>query len=465
MIVSKEEPFSTISSIAKKRGSEFFLVGGFIRDRLLKRSSKDIDFSVSKDPIGFARDVSNVLKGAFVLLDKNCGRVVLKDLTLDFSRIEGDIERDIKRRDFTMNSLAMKGPSFSEIIDLVNGISDIQKKVIRMVSKESLIGDPLRLLRAVRFSSSLNFEIEKETIKTIKENSYLIKNVASERIAYELFEILKHKESYKFLKLAFSVGILSNIIPEIIPLSKIEGRGYHHLDLLEHSFETAKQIEAIASNFLFYEYSEKIKEYLGEATSSDHTRLSILKLIGLLHDLGKPETIKEEDGRLRFIGHERLGEKYIKNIGKRLKFSQREILTMARITLNHMRIGTLIQGGVVTKKAIFRLGKDLSDDLIMLLILSLADRYSAVGEATTEEDIRNHEMGIKKILDFIFSKEEGIKPPKIVNGKEIMEKFDLEESPLIGKLLLLIEEAWIEGKIKNKEDAFGLVKEYLGFRN
>ncbi|MEW6102611.1 MAG: HD domain-containing protein [bacterium] len=461
----KKEPFLTISRIAKKRGSKFFLVGGFIRDYLLKKPSKDIDFCFSEDPIGFARDVSNVLKGAFVLLDENCGRVVLKDITLDFTRIEGDIERDIKRRDFTINSLAMKGPSFSEIIDLTDGISDIQKGVIKMVSKNSLIEDPLRLLRAVRFSSSLNFEIEKETIKAIKENAYLIKNVASERINYELFEILKNKKSYKFLKVAFSLGILSEVIKELIPLSQIEGRGYHHLDLLEHSFETVKQIEIIADNFLFIEYLERVREYLNEAIASDHTRLSILKLVGLLHDLGKPETIKEEDGRLRFIGHERLGEKYVQGIGKRLKFSHNEIQTMARITLNHMRIGTLVQGGVITKKAVFRLFKDLGDDLIMLLILSLADRYSAVGEATTKEDIENHEKGIKKILDFIFSEKEPIKPPKIVNGKELMKRFSLKESPLIGKLLFLIEEAWIEGKIKNKKDAFKVVEGYLEFRN
>ncbi|MEW6681056.1 MAG: CCA tRNA nucleotidyltransferase, partial [bacterium] len=113
MIVKKQkEPFLTISKIAKKRKEEFFLVGGFLRDKLLEKASKDIDFAISKDPIGFARDVSNKLKGAFVLLDENCGRVVLKDLTLDFTKLEGDIEKDIKRRDFTINSLAIKGPDF-----------------------------------------------------------------------------------------------------------------------------------------------------------------------------------------------------------------------------------------------------------------------------------------------------------------------------------------------------------------
>ncbi len=378
----KKEPFYTISKIAKKRNEQFFLVGGFIRDRLIENQGsgvrgqgsgvKDIDFATSYDPIGFAKEVANALKGAFVLLDENCGRVVLKaedkgqriedrqELTLDFSRIEGgDIEKDIKRRDFTINSLVMEGPDFLEIIDLKGGLADISKKTIKMVSRDGLIQDPLRLLRAIRFSSLLDFEIEKETIEAIKENAHLVTKPAPERITYELFEILKNKDSYKFLKLSYELGLLSHIIPEIIPLSNIEGRGYHHLNLLEHSFETVRQIEILADNFLFPDISctaRNIKEYLNETMASSHTRLSLLKLIGLLHDLGKPETIKEEgDGRIRFIGHERLGEGYIQNIGKRLKFSHQEILSMKKIALNHMRIGTLIQGGIITKKAVFRL--------------------------------------------------------------------------------------------------------------
>lgn len=457
----QKEPFITISKIARKRDCKFFLVGGFIRDALLGRTSKDIDFSLTKDPIGFGRDVSTHLKGTFVLLDKNCARVVLNDLVIDFTKIEETLEKDIKGRDFTMNSLCMEGPSFNKIIDLTNGASDISKKTIKMVSKGALIDDPLRLLRAVRFASSLNFTIEKDTLKAIKENSHLITKVAGERINYELFEILKHNNSYKFLKLLFKLGILKALIPEIIPLSRIEGRGYHHLNLLEHSFETVKRVEKIQNSTLFKEHRERIKAYLNETIASDHSRLSLLKFIALIHDIGKPETIKEEDGRLRFIGHERQGEHYVEDIGKRLAFSHNEISSAKMIVLNHMRPGTLIQGGIITRKAVFRLFKDLSDNLIMLLFLSLSDRYAAFGEATTKGDIKNHEIGIKRILEFILNKEEPIRPPKIVRGNELMERFNLKESPLIGKLLFLIEEAWIEGKIKSKDDAFSFVEKYL----
>lgn len=458
--LTQKEPFITISKIAKKRDCKFFLVGGFIRDALIGKSSKDIDFSLTKDPIGFAKDVSSILKGSFVLLDKNCGRVVLNDLTIDFTKIEETLEKDIKRRDFTMNSLCMEGPLFNKIIDLTGGTSDISKKTIKMVSKDCLVDDPLRLFRAIRFSSTLNFTIEKETLKAIKEHSHLITKVAGERINYELFKILENKNSYKFLKLSFKLGILSALIPEIIPLSSIEGRGYHHLNLLEHSFETVRQIERMGNHVLFKPYKSKIKAYLNERIASGHTRLSLLKFIALLHDIGKPETLKEEDGRLRFIGHERLGGDYIQNIGKRLIFSEKEILSAKRVVLAHMRPGTLIQGGLITRKAVFRLFRDLSDDLIMLLLLSLSDRYAAISNATTEADIKNHEMGIKRILEFIFSKEP-IKPPKLVKGNELMERFNLKQSPLIGKLLFLIEEGWIEGRIKDKEDAFRLVEDYL----
>jgi len=471
-----KEPFLTILSLAKKRNIEIFLVGGYIRDKLIEMRNKewktkniskpkDIDFAISHSPINFGKSVADALDGSFVVLDERTARVVLPGLLLDFSLIEESLEKDLERRDFTINSLAYDFEK-NILVDLGFGLSDLDNCLIRSF-EENLKKDPIRLLRAVRFASELSFEIEEKTKDYILKNARLIKDSASERIAYELFEILKNKDSSKFLKLSYNLDILSSIFPEIITLSSIEGRGYHHLDLLDHSFETVHQVEIIMENLpiLFPKWNSPIKDYLYENISSDHPRYSLLKFIALFHDLGKPETIKEENGRLKFIGHERIGCEQTGRIGRRLKLSHKEISSAKRIVLNHMRVGTLIQGGVITKKAVFRLSKDLEDDIIMLLILSLADRYSAVGEATTDEDIQAHEDGIKVIFSFMLDIEEPIKPPKIINGLELMDRFNLPSSPLIGKLLSMVEEGWIDGKVKDKEDAFVFVENYLAKQN
>jgi putative nucleotidyltransferase with HDIG domain len=455
------EPILTIYEIAQFRKEELYIVGGFIRDRLIGRSTEDIDFAVLGDPISLARDVADKMSGAFVLLDQKTARVVFSNFQCDFTKVDGTIQEDLKRRDFTINAIAVKVGD-PEIVDPFDGIKDIRKERVCAISKENLLDDPLRLLRAVRLSASLGFIIEEKTEGFIKENAHLIKNVASERITYELFEILKTVNSADYLKLLADFGLLYNILPEMAGFSEIGPDGYHHLNLLDHSIEVVRQIEALVPNLSqFSEQRERVEEHLAEIIASNHTRLQLLKFAGLLHDMGKPETKKREDGRLRFIGHERIGANYISQIGRRMRLSSIEIESLKKLILSHMRIGTLIQGGVITKRAVFRLAKDLSDNLISALLLSLADRLSAVGSATTEQDVENHRDGIRRILKTYLSPTEPIKVPKIVNGYEIMERFNLSPSPLIGRLLELVEEAYIEQRVKTREDAMRVIKESL----
>ena len=445
----------SIQSIAQSKKDTLFIVGGFLRDRLLNRESKDIDFAVLGDSIALARKVANRLKGAYVSLDETTARVVLPFVQLDFAKITESIEKDLARRDFTINALALN-LSTASIIDLFSGIEDIKNKVIRAISEDSILDDPLRLLRAVRLSCCLGFKIEPKTSDLIKKHFTRIKDVAPERVNYELFEILKADTSAEHLKLLYDLGLLPLLFPELKNLQSIGPDGYHHLNLLDHSIETVRQLEILAEKPPLF--SDKIKEYFAQDVAAGHNRLSILKLACLFHDLGKPQTMKIEEDKTSFIGHEMVGVALVSKIGSRIRLSGKEIASLKRLVAHHMRIGTLIQGRIITRKAIFRLVRDLEDDLIGVLLLSLADRLSAVGEATTEEDIEQHREGLRLILTEYLKPDQPLKPPKIVSGDEIMERFGLKSGPLIGEILSAISEGWIEQRVKEKEDAFSLAE-------
>ncbi|MEK9150385.1 MAG: HD domain-containing protein [Candidatus Desantisbacteria bacterium] len=448
----------SIQSKAQSKKATLFIVGGFLRDKLLNRESKDIDFAVLGDSIALARKVADGLKGAYVGLDETTARVVLPNLQLDFAKITESIEKDLQRRDFTINALALN-LSTGKIIDLFSGLDDIKSRTIKVISENSITDDPLRLLRAVRLSCVLGFKIEPKTAALIKKHFGLLKDVASERVNYELFEILKIDRCAEYLKLLYDLGLLSLLFPEMKSLPEIGPDGYHHLNLLDHSIETVRQLEILVEEIPIF--PDKIKEYLAQDIAAGHSRLQILKLACLFHDLGKPETMKIGEDKTSFIGHEMVGVKLVSKIGTRIRLSGKEIASLKRLVANHMRIGTLIQGRIITRKAIFRLGRDLEDDLIAVLLLSLADRLSAVGQATTEEDIKQHREGLKAILTEYIKPEQPLKPPKIVTGDEIMERFGLESGPLIGEILSVISEGWIDEKVKGKEDAFILAEEFL----
>ncbi|MDI6752450.1 MAG: HD domain-containing protein [bacterium] len=442
---------------AQSKKATLFIVGGFLRDRLLNRESKDIDFAVLGDSIALAKRVADRLKGAYVGLDETTARVVLPQFQLDFAKITESIEKDLQRRDFTINAIALNLSNL-EIIDLFSGLDDIKNRTIKVISEDSITDDPLRLLRAVRLSCVLGFKIEPKTTALIKKHFSLLMDVAPERVNYELFEILK-VSSAQHLKLLSDLGLLSLLFPEMKSLPEIGPDGYHHLNLLDHSIETVRQLEILVEEMPIFR--DKIKEYLAQGLAAGHSRLQILKLACLFHDLGKPETMKIEEDKVRFIGHEMVGMGLVSKIGTRIRLSGKEIASLKRLVANHMRIGTLIQGRIITRKAIFRLVRDLEDDLIAVLLLSLADRLSAVGQATTEEDIKQHREGLRLILTEYLKPDQSLKPPKIVTGDEIMERFGLESSPLIGEILSVISEGWVDEKVKGKEDAFILAEGFL----
>ena len=463
--------FKLLNSLAKKRKEKVYLVGGYLRDLILKRENKDLDFILAGRLTDFVKEFAEKINGTFFLLNDRyqTNRVIDKKngLTYDFTKMRGrSIGKDLRKRDFTINALALdlERPMLSKVIDPGKGREDIRKRIIRMVSKEAFTDDPLRLLRSIRFRALLNFEIEEKTKKLILEKAPLLKKVSGERIREELFGILALEASHRFIRELDELKLLTQIIPEIEALRKTDQEGFHHLDVWEHSLGALKHTEEILKNLkkLFPKFYKKINKHLKEEVADKQPRITLLKLATLFHDLGKPQTQAiTPEGRMRFIGHEEKGVGMAEEIGKRLRLSRKAIEIVKREILHHMRPGNLSGVPELTNRAIFRFFRDCKEEGVETLILSYGDRLASRGPLATPGMIKRHREVVEKMLGDYYERKFIVKPKKLVNGNEIMKRFNLSPGPKIGELLEALSEVQVEGKVKTKKEAFEFIKRAL----
>lgn len=447
---------------------EFYLVGGTVRDILLGKIPKDIDISC-KNAKNIALEISRRKNFAFVPLEKKpdepCYRVVDRnDISsfIDISELKGNtIEEDLEKRDFTINSAAIKISS-GKFIDPFQCKKDISEKIIRMTSTTCFSEDPLRIVRAFRFSSVLGFEIEKSTLKQLANSVSLLSNVSSERIMAEIYLILNtFRSAYTFREMD-KFGVLDIIIPEIVPMKNCQQNGFHHLNVWEHSLLTMENMEKILSNLSAYfdTYSEQVSKIINAKISQ------LLKLSALLHDIGKPsvKAFNSKKGRIIFYGHDKEGAKIFLNIAQRLKLSRADSEFVTKMIAEHINALNL------SVKRVKRLSKlkwfrRLNDSSIAVLILVIADIMSCHG-TDSKEEIKN--MQISSVRKNIFDYFESIKPkitaPNLVTGKDII-KLGVKQGPEIGEIINKIRDAQHKGEILTHEEAINFARKILNLKN
>ncbi len=457
----------TVNSLSQKRKVKIYLIGGFLRDYLLNRPCLDFDFAVSKEALKLARAAAKKMKGAFVLLDKDrgCARVAFKRergiQTFDFADFRAPtLKRDIAHRDFTINTLCLDLDRLDEaksleqiLIDLKHGLSDIKKKKIKMVSVRAFEEDPLRLMRAFSLQAQLKFTIEAKTLTRIKKEKKLLKEISAERIRDELFKILATDHAAENFKAMDRAGLLEEIMPQITVMFHCKQGGYHHLDVWPHSLETVVQLERV---FKQVQPNHEIAEYLEEPLAGERRRFALLKLAALLHDIGKPETRKKEQGKISFHGHERVGKKIVRSIALMLKLSTRERHILEDMVLWHLRPGYLSDFKTPSERSIFRYLRDTKEEAVSILLLSLADQRATRGPLTTQQDQKHHELIVMKLIDRYFEQKRQKPFKRLIDGYDLIQELKLSPSPLFSKILREIEEKQSLGKITDKKEALEL---------
>lgn len=429
----------TVKDLKGKR--ELYLVGGTIRDILLGIEPNDYDFAISGSGVGFARRFASNIKGAFVLLSKEDdeARVVKDDTIYDFNGTgKSAILDDLKRRDFTINSMAINLTTY-EFLDPFNGMQDLDKGIIRPTTNESFKIDALRILRGFRFSLELNFDLGKEFFRAIK--SVRLKKIAAERIGYEMLRIMAAPNSYKKILKMNELGLFKEIFPEA---KKIIEDSY----LWGHSLNTYFAIEELMKKSFFTKIEPEFSQYFSVAN-----RIPLLKLAGLFHDVAKPDTFLLKKGEVHFYGHDIKGERVVHILGyKRLKLSRSDVAMLRKLVKEHMRLHLLATNAELTDRAIRRFFRDLDGDWFGAMMLAWADGYATAGWTKHLETVFMRMIELKRADD--------AKPKveRIINGYDLI-ALGLKPGPKFKIILQELFDMQLEGKIKSKEEGLKVALE------
>ncbi len=304
--LKRSRALQAVYRLSPKRGEEVYLVGGAIRDLLLGRPlGKDLDFVVQGEVKGLAAAVAEETGGHAFPLDESFGtwRVILKKgkrrTELDFSLLQGkDIYDDLRQRDFTINSIAVNLEEiFSwetpDFIDPLNGVSDLKKRILRANSEECLRQDPLRMLRAFRFSSTLGFSVDDETLRMIQRNKDLILRSAWERIRSEFFMALSESQAGHLLRQLNETGLLGKIFPEVQGWKDVSLGIPNNHSLLEHAFRTVEACEFVLAHLgdLYPPIGQSLDHHFSQAVEEGMSRKALFKFVAFFHDSGKPGTM------------------------------------------------------------------------------------------------------------------------------------------------------------------------------
>ena len=462
-----------------------YLLGGYVRDALLSRTSCDIDLAVPSGAEGLAQGIASAFGGTAVALDAERGihrvagiRSEGATWRVDVSTLTDSIEDDLRSRDFTVDAIAVpladaNGPvSTWPLVDSTGGVADLRAGVIRLSSPAVLRKDPLRLLRAVRIAAQTSFAIDGDTERAVREQAGLLFEVSPERVREELLTILSLPGVGRSLEMLDALGLLDVALPELSPARGVTQPVEHHWDVFYHTLHCV----GFAEQVLDCEYRSTdpagrhipwpdwADDYFGEEYADGHTRATHLKLACLLHDVAKPETKSvQPNGRVRFLGHPVKGATTARRVLQRLRASGKSQEAVAVMVEQHLRPSQLAQRGELpTSRAVYRYFRDLKDVAIDTLYLSMADYLAARGPDLDLADWAKHCERIRFTLEEGRVQRAPERQERLLTGHDLMTLFNLPSGPELRPLLEMVRESGAAGEVKTREEAVTLVSQVLG---
>jgi putative nucleotidyltransferase with HDIG domain len=437
-----------IGKITDEHNIRAYVVGGYIRDKLYGKEVKDIDIVVIGRGVDFAQLVANSFNNSTIITYPKFGTALVQigEYKIEFvgARKEsyrkdsrkpmvedGTLDDDLLRRDFTINTIAasINKDEFGKIIDIFNGIDDLNKRVIRTPRdpKITFDDDPLRIMRAMRFASQYSFTVQSDVLEAAQEMAERLEIVSAERVSDEFLKIMSSPKPSIGLRLMQDTGVMKIVLPEVANLAGVDQiQEYHHKDVFHHTMLVLDNLCTVSENLW-------------------------LRMAALLHDIGKPKTkFFKDDIGWTFHSHDEVGMRMVKNIFKRMRFPFEYIKFVENLVRLHLRPMSLVDEGV-TDSAVRRLMFEAGEEIDDLMLLCRAD-ITSKNPQIVQQVLGNYENLVKKMKE-IEEKDRirNWRPP--IMGEEIMSIFGLDEGPMVGIFKQAMTDAILDGIIPNNHDA------------
>jgi len=468
-----------------------YLVGGAVRDILLNRPIHDLDFTLPSPVRPFSRRLADILGAGFYMLDpvRETARLIWtrpdgERISLDFASLrESTLEADLRGRDFTINAMALPVSQPDSLIDIMGGAADLRTGVLRACSGSTFADDPARILRAFRLSLELKLKIQPETYRLLLASVPELSRVSPERQRDELFKMLDGPRVASAIRLLEQSGTLKILAPELLQLKGLQQSEPHVLDGWEHTLAVIQELEHLfdvlvggykenASSNLVHGmavlrlgmFREHLTRHFSSKLNPERSLRSLLFLAALYHDTGKPRALKvDPSGRTRFIEHDLYSEELAAERGRALALSTVEIDRLTVLVRQHMRIHLQAKDNPrLQPRTVHRYFRACGEAGVDLCLLSLADMLGVYRSSLPQERWQAELEVCNQLLDAWWNQSDSmVNPPGLVNGNDLKDHFLLENSPLIGKLLVVIKEAQAAGEVKTREEALRCATAWL----
>ncbi len=455
-----------LAAVAGALEGPAWLVGGAVRDALLGRPpAADLDLALPAGSVDAARRLADRLGGAFVPLGEPHGmaRVVLRPPLagrVDLADFRGpDLEADLRGRDLTVDALAAPVAALARgpvaLVDPTGGLADLAERRLRACGPAAFADDPVRVLRVLRLAHELDFTVEPETERRARAAVPGLATVAAERVRDELTRLWRLAATAPAVRRAAAWSVVGTLLPETEPMARTAQSAPHRFTVWEHSLAALEALDRLLADLaLLAPHDRRVAAHLGEELGGGLTRREVLKAAVLLHDVGKPATRSlDPDGRVRFIGHDRLGAELAAGIAARLRWPTRAAAVLERLVRQHLRPMHLGLVPVVTRRARYRLFRDLGEEVPELVCLTIADAAGTDGRPPAAV----YRGETRALLDSLLAGEveaarEAAAPP-LLRGEDVMAAFGLGPGPEVGRLLRQAREAQALGLVRTREEA------------
>ncbi len=465
-----------------------YLVGGAVRDALLGRPVHDLDFVVPEQAIRLTYKVADFLGMPAYVLDqeRDTGRVVLREAntTLDFSRFRGpSLAADLHDRDFTVNAMALPATAVrrASVIDPTGGLPDLAARQLRLAHPHALQRDPVRVLRALRQSLEMEFEMTPETRTAVLDAAALLSGASTERVRDELLKLMGVPEPARAIGEMAALGLLAPTLPEIAALSEVAQSAPHTKPVLAHTLAMLAWLNGVETAVFTDEplpdpalvavrealagYATGLAEHLARGVDGGLNGRLLLWLGALFHDVGKGATqTVDENGRIRFLGHDTVGATMAAHRLRQLTLSNQAVKHIETIVAGHMRPLLLLNaGGLPSRRAVYRYFRDTQTAGLDIGLLTLADHLGTYDGPGSAEAWAHLIAIVARLFSHYFDHyTDTVAPAPLLDGRDLITHLRLLPGPEIGRLLRLVQEAQAAGEIHTRAEALEFARRSTG---